>query len=109
MVKLDVTWKRTLIIWWSLAWRSTLFGAIAGSVAGAIVGFILGYVGRGDLASIGGGIAGYLVAFPITIWILKNILSKQFKEFSLQLVAVDPSKEKDTKEDKNSLINQYSK
>ena len=91
MNKLEVTWKRTLVIWWSIAWRGILFGAIAGAVVGAIVGFILGFLGRVDLASIGGGIAGYIVAIPISIWVLKIVLSKKFSEFSLQLIAENPS------------------
>jgi multisubunit Na+/H+ antiporter MnhE subunit len=41
MQTVELTWRRVLSVWWLIAWRASLGGAIIGF----IVGFIIGAVG----------------------------------------------------------------
>ncbi len=36
----EVNWRRVLSVWWLIAWRALLGGAVLGFVAGFLVGFI---------------------------------------------------------------------
>ncbi len=36
----EVNWRRVLSVWWLMAWRALLGGAVLGFVAGFLVGFI---------------------------------------------------------------------
>jgi hypothetical protein len=89
MDKLEVTWNRVLLIWWSLAWRSVVFGAVAGAVIGALIGAIAGILGHADKARQLGAIGGQIVSIPISWMVLKIILQKRWKEFSIALVPND--------------------
>ncbi len=86
MNKLEVTWGDALLIWWSYIWRCVVFSMILGFILGAIGGFIVGILGRSDLSASVGGILGYLGSLPISIYMLRKILNKRFKNFSIALI-----------------------
>ena len=86
MEEVEVTWGNTLPVWWSFAWRATVFGAIGGGVLGFIAGIVLGVIGRLDLATVVGAIAGYAAAIPVSMWCMKHILNKSFNGYSVRLV-----------------------
>src|SRR4051794_16044790 len=86
-VNVNVDWDATLSIWWAFAWRTVLFSALLGAMLGGISGAILGIEGRGDLARPVGQFLGYLAQIPVSIAVLRTILKKQFRDFSIQLVA----------------------
>jgi hypothetical protein len=89
MEKVEVTWGTTLCVWWSYFWRVMLFSAILGAILGGIGGAIVGIVGKPELGGRVGGVLGYLGSFPVSVWVLKNILSKKYKKFSVALVNED--------------------
>jgi ABC-type nitrate/sulfonate/bicarbonate transport system permease component len=94
MEKIEVTWGTTLRVWWSYVWRSALFSMLLGFVLGLIGGIIVGIVGgTHQTASNVGAILGYLGSIPVSIWVLKKILSKKYKEFSVALVKEDNTSE----------------
>jgi hypothetical protein len=84
--RLDVTWDRLLKVWWSFAWRWTVFAVLIGMVLGALGGFIAAVAvpGRGGLL---GGILGQLAGIPASLIAMKMILQKKFQAFSIQLVS----------------------
>jgi hypothetical protein len=84
--ELEVTWARTLRIWWSYVWRCGLYGGLLGLLLGFVGGVVVALMGRPDLSALVGGIWGYLGAIPISIIMLRNILRKRFPEFTVRLV-----------------------
>ena len=86
VAKLEVTWGRALTVWWSLMWRIIVFGVAAGLVAGAFVGVIAGLTGQADKAKVWGGVAGYIVSVPVPMLVVKIVLQKKWKEFSIGLI-----------------------
>jgi len=86
MEKIEVTWGNTLRVWWSFMWRVGLFSGIAGGVLGFIGGIVVGVMGKSELAAPVGAVLGWLGTFPVSIWVLKIILNKQYKTFSVALI-----------------------
>src|SRR5580658_5066974 len=79
---LELTFKRALHIWWAYFWRHILYGG----VAVIIVGFLEGLVGLGGrhlLLSL----SSVAVLIPVQIGVLGIVLRKQFRHFSIRLVA----------------------
>jgi hypothetical protein len=86
METLEVTWDRTLVIWWSYVWRCVLYSMLLGAFLGFGGGLIVGLVGRADLGAPVGALLGWLGSIPVSIVVLKQLLAKRFKAFSLALV-----------------------
>lgn len=86
MNKLEVTWTHTMTIWWSYAWRCLLFSMIVGAILGLIGGIIVGLAGRPDLGGQVGSVLGSIGSFPVSIFFLKKILNKKYKNFTIALV-----------------------
>lgn len=86
MEKIEVTWGATLRVWWSYVWRTMLFSGILGCILGFIGGFVVGAMGKPELGGTVGGILGYIGSIPVSIWVLKKILNKKYKEFSVALI-----------------------
>ena len=74
-----------LSIWWSFIWRTFLASAIAATLLGFLAGIILGFAGYTGAAGIVGGLLGWLVTFPISIWALNAALKKKHKGYVIQL------------------------
>lgn len=86
MERLNVSWANTMPVWWSFYWRATVFGLLAGGLLGAVGGFVVAMIGRPDLAGTAGAVAGYAVGIPISMWCMKEVLGKTYKDFSVCLV-----------------------
>lgn len=71
----ELTWKKTLAVWWSIFWRGTLLGVLFGGLFGAVTGGVLGAQGfpqdripiYGALAGYAGGIIASIVAIKLAI------------------------------------------
>jgi hypothetical protein len=83
----EITNARVLRVWWAMIWRAMLSSALAGLFAGGLAGFIAGLLGRVDLAGLAGATAGWVVSIPISFYILRLVLRKQFGGFSVRFVA----------------------
>lgn len=86
MQELEVTWTRATKIWWSLAWRGVLFGMIAAALAGFLVGLVLGSAGNPELVEPTARITGMAVGIPIGIWVVRTVLSKEYRHYRIALV-----------------------
>lgn len=73
---MNITWGKTISVWWSAAWRGVLYGFIGGFVLGFIGGFAAALTHTPDKAAIYGMIGGYIAAIPASILALKQALSK---------------------------------
>lgn len=84
---LEVTMGNTLRIWWAFMWRTTLFSLLFVVVIGFFSGIILSVIGKDELAGIVGGLLGYMISIPISIFVFRYILEKRFKKFSIALIS----------------------
>ena len=85
---LDVTWGRAAKVWWSLMWRTIMFGMLAGLVAGALIGAIAGAAGvNTQTISYLGAISGVVVGIPVGIWVMRAILRRSWSDFRIILIA----------------------
>ena len=69
-------WSTVLPVWWSLLWRSAVYGFIAGAILGAIAGGIAGGTGHLEQARLLGEIAGYIGGLAASALALKQALQK---------------------------------
>jgi hypothetical protein len=79
---LELTFRRALCIWWAYFWRHVLYGG----VAVLIVRFLEGLAGLGAnhlLLSL----SAVLVMAAVSMCVLAIVLDKQFRHFSIRLVA----------------------
>jgi len=83
----QVTWMRAFKVWWSLLWRSLLFGFLAGAGVGLILGFIMG-LAKVEPETIKAvcTIAGYIVSVPVGITVTKIVLKKHYSDFKIALI-----------------------
>ena len=84
--ELEVTWQRALRVWWSYTWRTLVFSILLGIVLGATAGIALGAMGKAHLARRAGETLGQLGTIPVSLLVMRMVLRKQFKEFSIRLV-----------------------
>ena len=87
MNEVEVTWGRTVKVWWSLFWRTILFCSLAGFAVGFIIGFLGPVVGisreSGPLYSI---VGGFVVGILVGIWIVRTVFGN-FQEVSKVAIA----------------------
>jgi len=81
-VYLEFTFRRVMCIWWAYFWRHMLYGG----PAVILVGFLEGLVGLGGrhlLLSL----SAALVMAAVSMVVLGVVLHKQFRHFSIRIVA----------------------
>jgi|GEM_PF-2244601 len=71
-----ITWGKTVSVWWSAAWRGSIYGFIGGFVLGFIGGFTAALLHTPEKAPLFGVIGGYIAAIPASMLGLKQALSK---------------------------------
>ena len=77
-----IRWNKAVAVWWSLAWRASLYGLVGGLMLGAIGGGLAAIVGEPQKAGLYGSIAGYVAAIPASMLALKQALSKHLASLS---------------------------
>ena len=84
---LQVTWKRALKVWWSIAWRGSLYCGLVGLAVGAAIGGIAGYHGV-PVYKVASYIqlGGFIASVPVMIWIIRTVLRKSWSDFRIALV-----------------------
>jgi hypothetical protein len=88
-VALDVTWTRAMKVWWALVWRAALAGLVVGAILGALGGIGVALTGRGDPGTVGGAL-GTIGSLPASIYVVRQILRKRFRDFTIRLVPTGP-------------------
>ena len=80
---MTVRWPKALAVWWSAAWRGSLYGLLGGMALGAIAGAIAGFMGAPEKAGLYGSIGGYVAAIPASMLGLKQALSKHLASLTV--------------------------
>jgi len=86
MDEIKVSWSHAVNIWWSLIWRWVLFGGIAGLIAGIVLGLVSTLPGMSDLVDTYGQLTGMLVGIPVGIWVVKHVLSLEYRRYRIALL-----------------------
>lgn len=73
---MTIRWSKALSVWWSAAWRASLYGLLGGFIFGAIGGAIAAIMGVPEKGALYGSFGGYLAAIPASMLGLKQALSK---------------------------------
>ena len=82
MQEVEVTWGRSIKVWWSLAWRWLIFLVVVVLVSVAALMFPSGQI-VGQISII----FPYVVVIPMSIWIVKLVLGTAYSDFRLVLLA----------------------
>lgn len=89
-MELEITWGRTIRVWWSLLWRNLIaivLAIILGAITGAIIGIVLGMMGVPlNTIRIICAPVGFVIGLAVSIVPLKMILGKDYGEFKLVLL-----------------------
>ena len=86
MEEMELTFKRTMPVWWAFAWRAVLVFMLASLVLGLLIGVVEGITGSPPLSIAVSSLHGFLVLIPGSIWALKAALSKAYGNYSIVLV-----------------------
>jgi hypothetical protein len=90
-MELEITWGRTLHVWWAYLWRNLIamvVGALLGAVVGAGLGFVLGVAGVApDVIRRLSFVIGLALGLVVSIVPIRMVLGKDFGEFRLVLLA----------------------
>ncbi|MEJ2308147.1 MAG: hypothetical protein P8Z78_02375 [Gammaproteobacteria bacterium] len=96
MKRLEVSWSRSALIWWSIFWRSFLIIYLTGSIIAFVAGFIAGSMGFNAPSEawleMAGNVTGFIIAIPAGIWAVKLVLQKEYRNFRIVLA---PSTERE--------------
>ncbi|PKD38815.1 hypothetical protein CWO84_17315 [Methylomonas sp. Kb3] len=87
MQELDVTFSRTVQIFWSWAWRSTIYGLLVGAAIGFIASLITMVFGFD--AQVTKPVAHYLsitAGLFVSLLVLSKVLKMKFSSFRIALV-----------------------
>jgi len=87
--ELEPNLKRTLSVWWLLAWRGTLCGALMGGALGAVVGIVWYALHLSPQhLQVVTGVLGGLVGLAWGFVVLRMALRKTYSGFRIALVPV---------------------
>jgi uncharacterized membrane protein YraQ (UPF0718 family) len=86
MEEIEITWSHVLKIWWAFTWRMAVFGFLIGGVLAIILGATLAAHGMTAHAQASGQLIGSIVGIPLGLWIIKVVLTTQFRDFRIALV-----------------------
>ena len=86
MQELEVTWLRTIKVWWSMVWRFIAVSTLAGIAISIVVGFGAGLLGFSDKAPAFSQALGIITGIPIGIWAVKVVLKMEYADFRVALL-----------------------
>ena len=90
-VFLETTFRRAMVVWWALFWRAALLCLGAGFVVGFIEGFIGAAIGvPSPTIRVVTMFSGALTSIPAGIYAVLLVLRKNYRQFSIRLVASSP-------------------
>ena len=90
MQELEITVRRLLPIYWLFIWRATIGGAVIGGMFGFAIGFTMAFLhfSREQIGHVTGP-AGWLVGVIWSLFVLRMMIEKQYRDFRIVLVARD--------------------
>ena len=85
-LSLEVSWGHSLPVWWSITWRTVVYGMLGGFVLGAIGGLLAAASGVPEKAELYGMIAGYIVTIPVTMLSVKQAISRHLSTLAREYI-----------------------
>lgn len=82
----QITWAKTLSIWWSMYWRAFPATLVLGHILGIVGGLMVAKAGRPDLVRPVVTWLALLVTMPVSIWALRVTLSIERKDYCVVTV-----------------------
>jgi LytS/YehU family sensor histidine kinase len=84
---LEVSWGRAIRVWWSITWRTVLFGMLIGFVVGIVAG-IAGAAAGVPANQVQGisSVFGVIIGAFISVWAVRKALTQSFSEFRIVLL-----------------------
>ena len=83
-VENELTGSRLLRIWWALAWRTTVLGGLISLIEAWIVMRLVASGGMGLVPWLSP--VSWLIYGVIFLGVLRSVLTKRFRDFSIRLV-----------------------
>jgi len=78
-----VTWRETLPIWWSFAWRSLIFGLLAGFLLGVAIGFLAATFGNVKEPPAWALYSGFLIGLAASVYAMKQAIGKHAADIAV--------------------------
>ncbi len=90
---MELTWKKTLAIWWSLFWRGTLLGFLIGALFGGVLGGVMGAQGYPvQQIQVYARLAGYVGGLIASLLAVKFGLQKHLPSLVAAAARMDVAK-----------------
>lgn len=87
MEKIEVTLPIALKVWWSFTWRSLLLVFLGTMVLSIVAVFILEIFALSkETITTFVGIFAFVVSIPLQGYVMKKVLNKKYKTFSIVLI-----------------------
>lgn len=85
---MNISWGKALSVWWSIAWRGVIYGALGGFVLGFIGGVMAALMHSPERAPLYGMIGGYIASIPASMLAVKQAISKHLPALAALVKAV---------------------
>ncbi len=84
----QVTWMRTLKVWWSLLWRGFLSWLLSSAIIGSILVIFMELANaEPEIIKTVCVIVGYVVLIPVGIVVINLVLKTRYSDFKIALIA----------------------
>ena len=88
MNEAELTWNRSMRVWWLIVWRTMVGCVVLGAIVGAVLGIIIALF-QIPAAAVGTGIvSGILGLFISVVWtacVVRMALKKHYSDFRFVL------------------------
>ena len=94
MKTLQMTWIRSIKIWWYWLWRTMFASLIVGLVVGIVLGIFVGpFIYSPDTLKLIGNVTGAVVGLYFGVFVMKSLPEKRFSDFRVVLVRSEPDED----------------
>jgi hypothetical protein len=85
---LPLTWGRVARIWWAFFWAATIAGGVVGFFVGGMAGMVIAMTKSTANAQVVGGVLGGIASAPVSLFLFRRALLKEYREFRVQAVSL---------------------
>jgi uncharacterized membrane protein YjjP (DUF1212 family) len=86
MHEVELTWNRSMRVWWLFVWRSAVGGFVFAFVVGFIAGFLNFVLGKPLQTGVFGAILGFVTSMIWSTFVIRMALQKHYRDFRIRLV-----------------------
>jgi hypothetical protein len=85
MNEAELTWNRSMRVWWLLAWRYMAGALVIAFIVGLVAGVVIGLFGIPVNSGIVGGILGFFCSLVWSAFVVRMALKKHYRDFRFVL------------------------